>query len=55
MGLPGSSITEGNGNFMHQALAQTEARKVRVEDGWVYFIYGWATVCGAGAAPSFDG
>jgi shikimate 5-dehydrogenase len=34
----------GERDFMHQALAQTAARKVRVEDGWVYFIYGWATV-----------
>ncbi len=58
--IPGSPITDaglfpvngiawefnyrGERDFMHQALAQTEARKVRVEDGWVYFIYGWATV-----------
>ena len=34
----------GERDFMHQALAQAEERKVRVEDGWVYFIYGWATV-----------
>ncbi len=58
--IPGSPITEagifpmngiawefnyrGERDFMHQALAQAEERKVRVEDGWVYFIYGWATV-----------
>lgn len=34
----------GERTFMHQALAQAEERKVRMEDGWVYFIYGWATV-----------
>jgi len=30
--------------FMHQALAQAESRGVKVEDGWMYFIYGWTQV-----------
>lgn len=58
--IPGSPITDaakfprhgiawefnyrGELDFMHQALAQAAGRQVRVEDGWVYFIYGWARV-----------
>lgn len=58
--IPGSPITDagrfpqqgiawefnyrGELDFMHQALAQAEERKLHVEDGWVYFIYGWAKV-----------
>jgi shikimate 5-dehydrogenase len=34
----------GELDFMHQALAQTAARSVRVEDGWVYFVHGWLQV-----------
>lgn len=30
--------------FLHQAWAQRETRRVRVEDGWQYFIYGWTSV-----------
>jgi shikimate 5-dehydrogenase len=30
--------------FLHQALAQRDARRVRVEDGWVYFLHGWTQV-----------
>lgn len=30
--------------FLHQALAQREARSLKVEDGWVYFIHGWTQV-----------
>jgi shikimate 5-dehydrogenase len=30
--------------FMRQALAQKEAKKLHVEDGWNYFIYGWTQV-----------
>ena len=29
---------------MHQALAQVERRGVKVEDGWLYFVYGWTHV-----------
>lgn len=32
----------GELDFMHQALRQREARNVLVEDGWLYFVYGWA-------------
>ncbi len=34
----------GELDFMHQALAQVENRKVTVEDGWVYFVHGWTQV-----------
>jgi len=34
----------GELDFMHQALAQTKTRSVKVEDGWFYFIHGWAQV-----------
>jgi shikimate 5-dehydrogenase len=34
----------GELDFMHQALAQTESRKLRVEDGWLYFVHGWTQV-----------
>ena len=34
----------GELDFLHQAQAQAEARQLRVEDGWVYFVHGWAQV-----------
>jgi shikimate 5-dehydrogenase len=34
----------GDLRFMHQALAQREARSLLVEDGWKYFIHGWTQV-----------
>jgi shikimate 5-dehydrogenase len=34
----------GELDFMHQALRQIESRQVKVEDGWVYFLYGWTQV-----------
>jgi shikimate 5-dehydrogenase len=34
----------GELDFMHQALAQVDARNLRVEDGWVYFLHGWSQV-----------
>lgn len=30
--------------FMHQALRQKEAKNLHVEDGWMYFVYGWTQV-----------
>jgi shikimate 5-dehydrogenase len=30
--------------FMRQARAQAEGRSLHVEDGWLYFIYGWLSV-----------
>jgi shikimate 5-dehydrogenase len=58
--LPGSPITDagrfpeggaawelnyrGDLDFLRQALAQQEARRLRVEDGWQYFIFGWTAV-----------
>jgi shikimate dehydrogenase len=34
----------GDLKFMHQALAQKEAKNLHVEDGWIYFIHGWTQV-----------
>jgi shikimate 5-dehydrogenase len=31
-------------DFLHQARAQAVARRLRVEDGWVYFLHGWTQV-----------
>lgn len=58
--LPGSPITDaaifpefgsawdvnyrGDLQFLRQARAQQERRHLRVEDGWRYFIHGWAAV-----------
>jgi shikimate 5-dehydrogenase len=30
--------------FLDQARAQAEARRLTIEDGWVYFIHGWLRV-----------
>jgi shikimate dehydrogenase len=34
----------GELDFLHQSLAQVDSRKVRVEDGWLYFVHGWTQV-----------
>jgi shikimate dehydrogenase len=34
----------GELDFMHQALAQKAARRLHVEDGWLYFLHGWTQV-----------
>ena len=60
--LPGSPLTaagrfpengiawelnyRGELEFLHQALAQREARRLTVEDGWLYFLLGWTSVVG---------
>lgn len=31
----------GDRRFLDQARAQAAARQLRIEDGWVYFLYGW--------------
>jgi len=36
----------GELDFMHQALRQQEARHLLVEDGWYYFLVGWADIIG---------
>lgn len=36
----------GDLRFMHQGLEQKTARNLYVEDGWMYFIYGWTSVIG---------
>ena len=30
--------------FLKQARAQEKLRKLKVEDGWVYFLHGWTRV-----------
>jgi shikimate dehydrogenase len=34
----------GELDFLHQAIRQSGSRQVRVEDGWVYFLYGWSEI-----------
>jgi shikimate dehydrogenase len=34
----------GERAFMQQALAQCSTRRLRVEDGWLYFLHGWTQV-----------
>jgi shikimate 5-dehydrogenase len=34
----------GNLVFLDQARAQEQARNLRIEDGWIYFIHGWTRV-----------
>jgi shikimate 5-dehydrogenase len=34
----------GNLVFLDQARAQQQARRLTVEDGWIYFIHGWTRV-----------
>lgn len=34
----------GSLEFLHQARAQEEERRLTVEDGWVYFVHGWSQV-----------
>jgi len=34
----------GELDYLHQSLAQVESRKVKVEDGWLYFVHGWTQV-----------
>jgi shikimate 5-dehydrogenase len=58
--LPGSPLTDaavfperafvwefnyrGNLVFLDQARAQQVSRKLRIEDGWVYFLHGWTRI-----------
>lgn len=34
----------GSLEFMHQARRQEKSRNLLIEDGWMYFIYGWTQV-----------
>ena len=34
----------GELDFWHQAMRQKDSRSVIVEDGWLYFLYGWTMV-----------
>ncbi len=34
----------GSLEFMHQAEAQREERRLQIENGWTYFIHGWTQV-----------
>jgi shikimate dehydrogenase len=44
----GGSVWElnyrGELGFMRQAMAQREMRRLRVDDGWLYFLHGWTQV-----------
>lgn len=60
--LPGSPLTDaaqfpfqgfiwdlnyrGERLFLRQAEANRESRRLHIEDGWLYFLYGWAAVMG---------
>jgi very-short-patch-repair endonuclease/shikimate 5-dehydrogenase len=37
----------GELTFLHQAKRQAAARNLHVEDGWTYFVHGWALVVAA--------
>jgi shikimate 5-dehydrogenase len=61
--IPGSPITDsglfpqegiawelnyrGELDFLHQARRQAKHRRLKVEDGWHYFVLGWAVIVGA--------
>jgi shikimate dehydrogenase len=34
----------GELDFWHQSVAQKESRDLFIEDGWLYFLYGWTSV-----------
>jgi shikimate 5-dehydrogenase len=34
----------GKLDFLQQARRQAESRRLRIEDGWVYFVHGWTQV-----------
>jgi len=36
----------GSLEFLHQAEKQKKSRNLDIEDGWIYFIYGWTQVIG---------
>jgi shikimate dehydrogenase len=36
----------GELDFLHQARAQMAARRLTVEDGWIYFLLGWSQIIG---------
>jgi len=38
----------GELDFLHQAQAQVESRRITVEDGWLYFVHGWTQVVAQG-------
>ena len=44
----------GELDFWHQAMAQSEIRQVLVEDGWLYFLYGWTQVIAEVLHIEFD-
>jgi shikimate 5-dehydrogenase len=44
----------GELDFWHQAMAQVETRNVNVEDGWLYFLYGWTQVIAEVLHIEFD-
>lgn len=45
----------GELDFLCQALRQTESRKLKVEDGWLYFLHGWTQVIAQVLHREIDG
>lgn len=45
----------GELDFLHQARGQQRQRSLVVEDGWVYFIHGWAAVVADAFEIEIDG
>jgi shikimate dehydrogenase len=44
----------GELDFLHQAKRQQKQRALTVEDGWIYFIHGWAAVVADAFAIEID-
>jgi hypothetical protein len=40
----------GSLEFLHQANSQKSAQNLKIEDGWTYFLIGWAYI----VRPVFD-
>ena len=45
----------GELDFWQQAMAQKDRRSLTVEDGWLYFLYGWTMVIAEVLHTPIDG
>ncbi len=45
----------GELDFWHQAMAQKDSRSLTIEDGWLYFLYGWTMVIAEVLHTQIDG
>jgi shikimate 5-dehydrogenase len=45
----------GELDFWHQAMAQKDSRSLTIEDGWLYFLYGWTMVIAEVLHTEIDG